>query len=169
MYAMELLDRAPIDSCNPTQTLVDTISKLGADGDPVCLHTHDPREPHSSGLKRVLRYVRCTLDFRLQLYASSTCFLVAYSDSNWASYPTTRHSTSSYCVFMGNNLLSWSSKWQHTLSRSSTKAEYRGVANAVAETAWLRNLFREVHTTLLYATLVYYDNVSAIYLTANPV
>ncbi|GJS10394.1 ribonuclease H-like domain-containing protein [Tanacetum coccineum] len=76
---------------------------------------------------------------------------------------------SGYCVFLGNNLLSWSSKRQVTLSRSSAKAEYRGVANAVAETCWLRNLLRELHTPLSTATLVYCDNVSAVYLSSNPV
>ncbi|GKD46932.1 ribonuclease H-like domain-containing protein [Tanacetum coccineum] len=73
------------------------------------------------------------------------------------------------CVFLGNNLLSRSSKQQHTLSRSSAEAEYRGVSNVVAETAWLRNLLRELHTPLLYVTLVYCDNVSVIYFTVNPV
>ncbi|GKB63799.1 ribonuclease H-like domain-containing protein [Tanacetum coccineum] len=66
-------------------------------------------------------------------------------------------------------LLSWSSKRQFTLSRSSAEAEYRGVANAVAETCWLRNLLRELHTPLATATLVYCDNVSAVYLSSNPV
>jgi hypothetical protein len=109
-YALELLDRAHMATCNPTQTPVGTESKLGSDGDPVydptlyrslagglqyltftrldisyavqqvCLHIHDPREPHFSALKQVLRYVRGTLDFGLQLYASSTGSLVAYSD-----------------------------------------------------------------------------------------
>ncbi|GJV68504.1 ribonuclease H-like domain-containing protein [Tanacetum coccineum] len=62
-----------------------------------------------------------------------------------------------------------SSKHQPTLSRSSADAEYRGVANAVAKTCWLRNLPSELHTTLSFATLVYYDNVSAVYLSSNPV
>ncbi|GKD54651.1 ribonuclease H-like domain-containing protein [Tanacetum coccineum] len=55
------------------------------------------------------------------------------------------------------------------LSRSSADAEYRDVANAVAETCWLRNLLRELHTPLSSATLVYCDNVSAVYLSCNPV
>nr|GEW08608.1 hypothetical protein [Tanacetum cinerariifolium] len=63
----------------------------------------------------------------------------------------------------------FSAKRQHTLSRSSAEAEYRGVANVVAETAWLRNLFCELHSPLSTATLVYCDNVSAVYMSANHV
>ncbi|GKB74529.1 ribonuclease H-like domain-containing protein [Tanacetum coccineum] len=130
---------------------------------------HDPREPNLASLKRILRYVQGTWEFGLQLYASYGSSLVAYSDADWAGCPSTRRSTSGYCVFFGNNLLSWSSKRQHTLSRSSVEARYWGVANVVAETAWLRNLLRELHTPLLVATLMYCDNVSAVYLSANPV
>nr|GEX45274.1 hypothetical protein [Tanacetum cinerariifolium] len=61
------------------------------------------------------------------------------------------------------------SKQQHTISRLSAEAEYRGVANVVVETAWLHNILKELHTPLLSATLVYYDNVSAIYMTVNHV
>ncbi|GKG05340.1 ribonuclease H-like domain-containing protein, partial [Tanacetum coccineum] len=106
---------------------------------------HDPRDPHFTALKRILRYVCATLD---------CC-------------PVTRRSTSGYCVFLGENLLSWSAKHQVTLSRSSAEAEYRGVANVVAETAWICNLICELHTPLFTATLVYCDNVSAIYMSAN--
>nr|GEU96846.1 ribonuclease H-like domain-containing protein [Tanacetum cinerariifolium] len=67
-------------------------------------------------------------------------------DVDWAGCPTTRRSTSGYCVFLDNNLLSWSSKRQFTISRSSTEVEYRGVTNVVAETCWLRNLLRiDIH------------------------
>ncbi|GKC24517.1 ribonuclease H-like domain-containing protein [Tanacetum coccineum] len=121
---------------------------------------HDPREPHLSTLKRILRYVRGTLSYELHLYSSTTSSLVADSDADWAGWPTTRRPTSGYCVFLGNNLLSWSSKRQFTLSRSSA---------AVAETCWLRNLLRELHTPLATATLVYCDNVSAVYLSSNTV
>ncbi|GKE27540.1 ribonuclease H-like domain-containing protein, partial [Tanacetum coccineum] len=73
------------------------------------------------------------------------------------------------CVFLGDNLLSWSSKRQHTISRSSAEAEYCGVANALVETAWLRNVLLELHSPLHSALLVYCDNVNAVYLSSNPV
>ncbi|GKA69315.1 ribonuclease H-like domain-containing protein, partial [Tanacetum coccineum] len=90
-------------------------------------------------------YVRGTLDHGLQLFSSSTTSLVAYSDANWAGLP---------CYSDVN---------------FSAKAEYRGVANAVAETCWLRTLLRELHTSLFSATLVYCDNVSVVYLSSNSV
>ncbi|GJV01203.1 ribonuclease H-like domain-containing protein [Tanacetum coccineum] len=175
-YVVEILERAHMVNCNPNQTPVDTKSKLGIDGDlvldptiyrslagslqyltfthpdisyavqQVCLYMHDPQEPHFLALKRILRYVR-----------------------DWDGWPSTRRSTSGYYVCLGNNLLSWSSKRQPKLSRSSAEAKYRGVANTVAVTYWLRNLLRELHTPLSSATLVYYDNVSAVYLSCNPV
>lgn len=135
----------------------------------VCLHMHDPREPHFNLIKRILRYVQGTADFGLHLTRSSCDSLVAYSDADWAGCPDTRKSTSGYCVFLGDNLLSWSSKRQPTVSRSSAEAEYRGVANAVAETCWLRQLMAELHCPLKTATIVYCDNISSVYLSSNPV
>ncbi|GKE23986.1 ribonuclease H-like domain-containing protein, partial [Tanacetum coccineum] len=81
------------------------------------------------------------------------------------------HGTIDYGLHLhsGDNLLSWSAERNVTLSLSNAEAEYRGVANVVAETAWIRNFFRELHTPLFIATLVYCDNVSAMYMSANPV
>nr|GEX17440.1 ribonuclease H-like domain-containing protein [Tanacetum cinerariifolium] len=160
---VSLANTAHMVNCNPSRTLIDTESKIGSDGDMVCLYMHGPREPYFSALKRTLRYVRGTLDYELQLFYSSTTDLVASFDADWVGCPTTRRSSSGYYVFPGNNLLSCSSKGQLTLSRSSVEAEYRGVTNAVAETCWLRNLLRELHTSLSSATLVYFDNVRVLH------
>ncbi|GJS94992.1 ribonuclease H-like domain-containing protein [Tanacetum coccineum] len=163
-YAVEILKRAGMVHCNPSRTPVDTKSKLDTTSDVVS----NPTLYRS--LAGSLQYLTFTRpDISYALFSSSTTDLVAYSDADWADCPTTRRSTSGYCVFLGNNLLSWSAKRQPTLSRSSAEAEYRGVANAVAETCWLRNLLRELHTPLSSATLVYCDNVSAVYLSSNPV
>ncbi|KAL9263001.1 Retrovirus-related Pol polyprotein from transposon RE2-like protein [Drosera capensis] len=135
----------------------------------ICLHMHDPREPHMAALKRILRYLQGTLSYGLHLYSSSTADLLSYTDADWAGYPDTRRSTSGYCVFLIDNLISWSSKRQSTVSHSSTEAEYRGVANVVSESCWLCNLLLELHHPITKATVVYCDNVSTIYLTGNPV
>nr|GEY80004.1 copia protein [Tanacetum cinerariifolium] len=198
-YAVEILEKSRMLNCNLSQTLVDTESKLSVGGDPVsdptlyrslagslkyltftrsdisyavqqvCLHMHDPQEPHLSTLERILRYIQGTLNYGLQLFSSSTTYLVAYSDEDWAGCPTTRRSTSGCYVFLGNNLLSWSSKRQPTLSRSSAEVKYRGVSNVVAEACWLHNLMLELHTPLSSATLVYCANVSVVNLSCNPV
>ncbi|GJU33044.1 ribonuclease H-like domain-containing protein [Tanacetum coccineum] len=198
-YATEILEQAHMLNCNPCRTLIDTEKKLELEGSPVtdptlyrslagslqyltftrpdlsyavqqlCLYMHDPRELHLNAMIRVLCYLRRTTYLGLQLFRSTTSQLIAYSDADWAGCPATRRSTSGYSIFLGENLLTWSFKRQDTLSRSSAEAEYRGVANAVAETSWIRNLLRKLHTTLFTATLVYCDNVSAVYMSANPV
>jgi hypothetical protein len=143
---------------------------------------HDPREPHLTALKCLLRYLRGTVDYGLLLHRSylrgtvdyglllhrSSTELV-YTDADWAGCPDTRRSTSGYAVFLGRNLVSWSSKRQPVVSRSSAEAEYHAVANGVAEASWLRQLLAELHNPLSRSTLVYCDNVSAVYLSTNPV
>ncbi|KAK4354915.1 hypothetical protein RND71_027109 [Anisodus tanguticus] len=135
----------------------------------VCLFMHNPMEEHMHALKRIVRYIRGTLEYGLHLYSSSVSKLVTYMDANWASCPDTKRSTSGYCVFLGDNLISWSSKRQATISRSSAEAEYRVVDNVVSESCWIRNLLLELHCPIPKATLVYSDNVSAIYLSGNPI
>jgi len=135
----------------------------------VCLFMHDPREPHLALVKRILRYVKGTLTSGLQIGISSVDSLTAYSDADWAGCPDSRRSTSGYCVYLGDTLVSWSSKRQTTVSRSSAEAEYRAVAHVVAECCWIRQLLQELHLPLFKATVVYCDNVSAVYMTANPV
>jgi len=122
-----------------------------------------------SALKRIIRYIHDNLDFGHHLYPSSVSKLVSYTDADWAGCPDNRKSTSGYCVYLGDNLISWSAKRQPTLSQSSAEAEYRGVANLVYESCWIRNLLLELHCPITTATLVYCDNVSAIYLSSNPV
>ncbi|GJW62119.1 ribonuclease H-like domain-containing protein [Tanacetum coccineum] len=151
------------------RTSVETKKKLGPEGSPLCLYMHDPREPHLNAMKRVLCYLRGNTDLGLQLFWSTTSQLIAYYNADWAGCLATRRSTSGYSVFLGDNLLTWSSKCQDTLSHSSAEAEYHGVANDVAETSWISNLLHELHTPLFTATLVYCDNVSAVYMSANPV
>jgi hypothetical protein len=120
-------------------------------------------------MKRILRYLQGTPDYGLLLRRSSSSDLVVYTDADWAGCPDTRRSTSDYAVFLGDNLVSWSAKRQTVVSRSSAEAEYRVVANGVAEATWLRQLLHELQTLPSRCTLVYCDNISAVYLSTNPV
>jgi hypothetical protein len=135
----------------------------------ICLHVHDPQEPHLTTMKRIIRYLQGTQDYGLLLRRSSSSDLVVYTNADWIGCPDTRRSTSGYAVFLGDNLVSWSAKRQTVVSRSSAEAEYRAVANGVAEATWLRQLLHKLQTPPSRCTLVYYDNISAVYLSTNPV
>jgi hypothetical protein len=130
---------------------------------------HDPRESHFPALKRLLHYVCDMVDFDFVLHRSPSAELVVYTDVDWAGCSDTCRSTSGYVVFLGGNLISWSSKRQPVVSYSSAKVEYRAIANDVAEVSWLRQLLAELHNPLAKSTLVYCDNVSTVYLSTNPV
>ena len=135
----------------------------------ICLHKHDPREGHLALVKRVLRYIQGTSDHGLHLPASRSLDIVAYSDTDWAGCPDTRRSTSGYCIYLGDALVSWSSKRQPTVSRSRAEAEYRAIANAVSECCWLRQLLGELSVAVEKATVVCCDNISSVYMASNPV
>nr|GEW79307.1 ribonuclease H-like domain-containing protein [Tanacetum cinerariifolium] len=139
-----------------------TKSKLVLEGAPV----HDPTLYRSlAGGVQYLTFTRPDLSYAVQHIC---LYMHDPRESHFAALKRILF-TSGYCVFLDDNFLSWSAKRQHTLSRSSAKAKYRGVANVVAETAWLHNLLRKLHTPLSTAILVYCDNVSAVYMSANPV
>lgn len=135
----------------------------------IYMHMHAPWTYHLNALKCILNYVKGTIDMGLYLHCNSISTLTAYTDADWVGCPDTRRSTSSYCMFLGDNLLSWSSKRLTTVSRSSAEAEYRGLANVVAEICWLRNLLLELGHHPTRTSLVYCDNVSAIYISENPI
>jgi hypothetical protein len=130
---------------------------------------HAPRAPHRALIKRILRFVQGTLSSGLHIGTGPVDRLSAYSDADWAGCPDSRRSTSGFYIYLGDNLVSWSSKRQTTVSRSSAEAEYQAVAHVVAKCCWLRQLLQEIHIWLPSATVVFCDNVSAVYMTANPV
>lgn len=130
---------------------------------------HNPKMSHWKAIKRLLRYLKHTSTLGVQLSRQPTDRLLAYSDSDWAGNPQARTSTTGYVVYLVNSPISWSSKKQKSVSRSSTEAEYRAVAAAVSEVNWLTNLLHELQLSLSAPPTVLCDNVSTTYICANPV
>jgi hypothetical protein len=98
----------------------------------VCQFMHRPTTLHWQAVKRILRYLKHTVSHGLLLHHTKSTSLQAYSDADWAGCPDDCRSTGAYCIFLGSNLISWSSSKQPMVSRSSTEAEYKPVANTTA-------------------------------------
>ncbi|XP_019179936.1 PREDICTED: uncharacterized protein LOC109175140 [Ipomoea nil] len=98
----------------------------------------------TASLKTVMRYVKGTLNLGLRISRSTSMDIHAYSDSDWAGNPNDRKSTSGFAVFLGSNLISWVCWKQRTVARSSTEAEYNGLADVSAEVTWLVSLLNEI-------------------------
>jgi hypothetical protein len=129
----------------------------------------NPTDVHWKVVKRILRYIAGTLHHGIQLQLSTYLRLNAYSDSDWAGCPDDRRSTSGYDIFLGPNLVSWSSKKQSTVSRSSTEAEYRALAHATTELSWLQSLLHELGQVPTAKLVLWCDNLGATFMAANPV
>jgi histone deacetylase 1/2 len=134
----------------------------------VCQFIQSPTSVHWVAVKRILRFVKGTVDEGLKIQRSRNILLSGFSDADWAGCPDDRRSTSGFAVFLGTNLVSWSSRKQATVSRSSTEAEYKAIANVTAEIIWIQSLLRELGVFLRDRPRLWCDNLGATYLTTNP-
>jgi histone deacetylase 1/2 len=137
----------------------------------VCQFLSQPLEEHWKATKRILRYLKGTLHHGLLLRPASPTTptpLLAFCDADWGADPDDRRSTSGSCLFFGPNLISWSSKKQTLVARSSTEAEYRSLANTAADILWVQSLLQELHIPFLPPRILC-DNMSTVALTHNPV
>ncbi|CAM8885574.1 unnamed protein product [Rhodiola kirilowii] len=129
-----------------------------------------PRTPHLVAAKRILRYIKGTIDHGLSFTPQrQPVTLAAYSDADWAGCSESRRSQTGYLLYFGSNLVSWCSKKQPTVARSSAESEYRALAHACAETTWIALLLSELGANIQYPILLYCDNLSATYMASNPV
>lgn len=110
----------------------------------VCQFLHEPTTVHWTAVKRIIQYVRNTLSLGLKFSRSRSVVLSAFLDADWAGSVDDRKSIGGFAIFFGPNLVSWSARKQATVSRSSTEAEYKSMANAIAEVIWLESLLAEL-------------------------
>ncbi|XP_019196186.1 PREDICTED: uncharacterized protein LOC109190187 [Ipomoea nil] len=165
-YMTDLLGRAGMVDCKPLATRT-SVTKAVTPSDE--LFDNPTQYRRIALIKRVLRYVKGTLAYGLRITPSPTTTIHAYSDSDWASCPIDRKNTSGYAVFLGGNLISWQSRKQRTVARSSTEAEYKALADVAAEVTWVVSLLRELGLHDVKPSSIWCDNLGATYLCANPV
>ena len=134
-----------------------------------CQFMQQPTSTHLLAVKRILRYLAGTKSHGITFTASKSLSLSAFSDADWASNPDDRRSTSGYCIFLGDSLVSWSSSKQKVVSRSSTESEYRALADAAADLTWFKHLFSELHLPVSATPVLWCDNLSATHLASNPI
>ena len=118
---------------------------------------------------RILQYIKGTPGQGVFFPCDSDLQLKAYCDADWAGCPDTRKSLTGYCVFLGDSLISWRSKKQSMVSRSSAEAEYRSMATTTCEVTWLLYLLKDLHVQHDKPVLLYCDNQAALHKATNPV
>ncbi|XP_019090126.1 PREDICTED: uncharacterized protein LOC109128370 [Camelina sativa] len=134
----------------------------------VCQKMHEPSVSEFNLLKRILRYIKVTTTMGVSFSRQTDSKLRVYSDSDYSGCPSTSRSTGRFCTFLGRNMISWSSKKQQTMSKSSIEGEYRAMSEATSEITWIVNLLHDLGIQLPATPELNCDNLSAVYLTSNP-
>ena len=130
---------------------------------------HAPLEDHLEALMRILKYLKATPDMRLLFSKNSHMQVEAYTDADHSGHITDRRSASSYCDFLGGNLVNWRSKKQLAVTRSSAKAEYRAMALGICELMWIRTPRKELQVDVQEPMRLYCDNRTTLNIVHNSV
>ena len=128
----------------------------------------NPYTNHMHAANMLLRYLKHTIGQGILFRANSDTKLHAYVDADWGSCPESRRSTTGFCIFLGNSLVSWKAKSRKTVSMFSAEAKYRSLASIFNEITWIRNLLTNFNIRIPFAT-VYCDNQVAIHIASNPI
>ena len=198
-YVLDLLAETGMLDCRPASTPIEPNHHIKADsGDPIdkgqyqrlvgrliyLSHTrpdiayavsivsrymHDPRSQHLNAVHRILRYLKSCPGKGILFSNHGHLRIEGYTDADWAGCLDDRRSTSGYCMFVGGNLVSWRSKRQSVVARSTAEAEFRSMASGLCETMWLRILLSELGLYDSAPLQLYCGNQATINLVNNPV
>ena len=191
-YALDLLKETRMMDCQPAATPIEQNHKIQADcGKPVdkmrfqrlvgrliyLSHTrpdiayavsivsrymHDPRTGHMNAISRILRYLKGCPGKGILFSNHGHLNVEGFSDADWAGSIDDRKSTSGYCVFVGGNIVSWRSKKQNVVARSTAEAEFRSMAQGICELMWVKILLSELRLFKGMPLRLYCDNQAAI-------
>ncbi|XP_019195737.1 PREDICTED: uncharacterized protein LOC109189582 [Ipomoea nil] len=128
-----------------------------------------PCDSHWEAVIRILRYIKKSPGNGVLYKDRGNTEIVGYTDADWAGCSWDRKSTSGYCIFLGGNLVSWKSKKQNVVARSSAEAEYQSIALGTCELIWLKHLLTELNLCMKGPIKLMCDNQAALHIASNPV
>ena len=176
-HKLYLFDRLPFDHpflylsiVGALQYLTHTRPDLAYTVKKLSQFRHAPIVAHWAACKRLLRYIKGTIHYGLFFHPAKVFSLEGYSDADWVTSIDDRKSVPGMCIFLGGNLISWSSKKQSVVARSSIESEYHALASSASELQWIHQLLNELGIRLQTSyPLLWCDNMGAQALASNPV
>jgi hypothetical protein len=128
-----------------------------------------PRVSHWEAVTRILRYLKRAPGLGILYRPNGHLRVEGFTDADWAGSPSDRRSTTGYCTFFGGNLVTWKSKKQTVVARSSAEAEYRAMAHTATELTWLQHFLQEIGFSAPTPIPLFCDNQAALHIASNPV
>ncbi|KAK8942637.1 hypothetical protein KSP39_PZI008749 [Platanthera zijinensis] len=130
---------------------------------------HSPKARHIDAAHCVLRYLKSSPGKGILFSPNKELTIEVYTDADWAGSPTDKRYTTGYCSMVGGNVVSWRSKKQHVVARSSAEAEFRAVSHGICEGLWVSTILKELGLKGSEPIRLYCDNKAAISIAHNPV
>lgn len=198
-YVIDLLKEANMSNAKPAITPLDSKLKLSLEGTPLTNISYyqrlvgkliyltitrpditysvsiasqfmqSPTVEHLNLVKRILRYLKGSVGRGIIMKKNENTQIMGYCDADWAGNAIDRKSTTGYCTFVGGNLVTWKSKKQTVIARSSAEAEYRAMASTACELIWLKGLLCDLGVFTTHPMSLFCDNQAAMHIASNPV